>query len=655
MSSGYVAVGWSPGKKRYDAVVWGAAALYLGLFVGVGLAVRPEITAETLLIRAFGTLALTLLHVVLAIGPLARLDRRFLPLLWNRRHLGVTMFFFALAHGGFALFQFHALGDRNPLVSLLTSSTQWGSIANFPFQQLGAAALVILFLMAATSHDFWLTNLTAPVWKTLHMLVYLAYALLVGHVAFGVLQDATSSLPALALGGGLVSLVVLHLAAAWKGRALDREIAGLSVDGFVEACRVGDIREKRARIVTLAGERVAIFRYDGQLSAVSNVCQHQNGPLGEGRILDGCITCPWHGFQYRPADGASPAPFTERVPTFRLRLVDGDRVFVDPRPLPPGTFVEPVVIADLDWERKKGSVKEEATGKSSVKGGVEAGGAAVGRSGALALSDEEFFVGFLPVPPGVARFARGVAGVALVGFAAVAGVLASSQRPLGQGQYAWDEETEYGGRLQTLPVAGLWTRPTGAAAGTPFTGAFLPLVGEGKHGPPPHLLAAGERDLALLGRRIERYGKQLIEVVEEVPSKASGEASATGGSVTSAAMAPPAQVALGRQVLRGEIVDSKCFLGVMKPATGKVHRDCAIRCISGGAPPAFVVRIAGEAGSDGAERTLVLLLAAADGAPLGPRILDLVAEPVEISGEVSRLGDQLVLATDPASIRRIRG
>jgi nitrite reductase/ring-hydroxylating ferredoxin subunit len=90
---------------------------------------------------------------------------------------------------------------------------------------------------------------------------------------------------------------------------------------------------------------VAVFRYDGRISAVSNVCQHQNGPLGEGRILDGCITCPWHGFQYDPADGASPPPFTEKVPTFRVRVVDG-RVEVHPRPLPAGTRVPPVLLED---------------------------------------------------------------------------------------------------------------------------------------------------------------------------------------------------------------------------------------------------------------------------------------------------------------------
>ena len=61
------------------------------------------------------------------------------------------------------------------------------------------------------------------------------------------------------------------------------------------------------------------------------------------------------------------------------------------------------------------------------------------------------------------------------------------------------------------------------------------------------------------------------------------------------------------------------------------------------------------AGPRGDERTLILLLVAADGRSIAARILDLVAEPVEIEGEVSRLGDQLVLSTDPASIHRIDG
>src|SRR5712691_4130120 len=159
MSVKYGAIGWNRQKKVYDVTLLLLVTLYLGSFVGVGTWRNPSATAETLLIRALGTAAFLLLNVVLCIGPLSRLDRRFIPLLYNRRHLGVTTFLLGLAHGGFAVFQFHALGNVNPLVSLFISNPRYGSVTDFPFQALGFFALVILFLMAATSHDFWLRNL----------------------------------------------------------------------------------------------------------------------------------------------------------------------------------------------------------------------------------------------------------------------------------------------------------------------------------------------------------------------------------------------------------------------------------------------------------------------------------------------------------------
>ena len=339
MGHAYRAVGWNPQKKRYDAALVGGIALYLAVFVGAGLALHPEASAETMLIRAFGTGAFLLLHVILCIGPLARLDRRFLPLLYNRRHLGVAMFLLGLAHGGFALLQFHGFGDQNPLVSLVLANTRFESLSQFPFQPLGAEALAILFLMAATSHDFWLKHLTPPVWKALHMLVYLAYALLVAHVALGALQSERSPVLLVIVGVGLAAVTGLHVVAGAAEARADAD-APRAEDGWVHACDAGDIPEDRARVVTVAGERVAVFRYDGKLSAISSVCRHQNGPLGEGRVIDGCVTCPWHGYQYRPEDGASPPPFDETVPTFRVR-VDGDAVWVHEQPLPPGTPVEP--------------------------------------------------------------------------------------------------------------------------------------------------------------------------------------------------------------------------------------------------------------------------------------------------------------------------
>ena len=340
MSVAYRAVGWNPQKRRYDLVLGVAVASLLALLIGGGALWQPHATIETLAIRALALTAFVLLHVVLSIGPLCRLDRRLLPLLYNRRHLGVTMCGVALAHGFFALVQFHAGGAVNPLVSVIASGG-WTSAADVPFELFGAGALVILVLMAATSHDFWLHTLTAPVWKALHMGVYLAYALIVAHVAFGALQSEPHYGLALGLGAGVTWIVGLHLLAA--RREWPRDVEAVAAP-WVEVCGVDDIPDTRAVMACLSGERVAVFRNGDRLSAVSNVCQHQNGPLGEGKIVNSCIVCPWHGYEYVPETGASPPPFTEKIPTFRVR-VDGGRVLVDPRPNPPGTYVEPARIA----------------------------------------------------------------------------------------------------------------------------------------------------------------------------------------------------------------------------------------------------------------------------------------------------------------------
>ena len=81
MSVSYRAVLWTRHKKIYDATLATAVVLYLALFVALGSALHPTATAETLLIRASGTGAFFLLHVILCIGPLCRLDPRLLPVL----------------------------------------------------------------------------------------------------------------------------------------------------------------------------------------------------------------------------------------------------------------------------------------------------------------------------------------------------------------------------------------------------------------------------------------------------------------------------------------------------------------------------------------------------------------------------------------------
>jgi nitrite reductase/ring-hydroxylating ferredoxin subunit/DMSO/TMAO reductase YedYZ heme-binding membrane subunit len=348
MSARYAAVKWNRNKRVYDCVLVAGIVLYLGLFFLAGKLAWPRgarISDEVLLIRALGTCAFLLLHVVLCIGPLARFDRRFLPVLYNRRHLGVATFLVGVAHAALATGYYHAFGRLNPLVSLLGTNTLYDSLTAFPFETLGVLALLVLFLMAATSHDFWLKNLSPGVWKGLHMLVYPAYGLLVLHVTLGALHSEDSPLYVILVGVGLVAVVGLHLAAGRRERHRDRQplpVVGQSeAESWIDVGPVDEIAEDRAKVVCLAGrERVAVFRYGGRISAVTNVCAHQRGPLGEGKVVDGCITCPWHGWEYRPENSQSPPPFQERIATYRVR-VQKRRVLLDPRPLPPGTPVEP--------------------------------------------------------------------------------------------------------------------------------------------------------------------------------------------------------------------------------------------------------------------------------------------------------------------------
>lgn len=340
MSVNYAAVLWNRQKKIYDWILFFFVLAYLGAFIGLTGLFSPEITAETMIIRATATLALLLLHIILLTGPLARLNSKFLPLLYNRRHLGVTMFLVALIHGVFSILQFHSLGNKVALVSLFTSNGNYNALSEFPFQVLGFFALIIFFLMAATSHDFWLKNLGPKVWKALHMMVYVAYALVIMHVMLGVVQLESHPFLYGFLMVGMMMVIGMHFLSSVKsGKGLDLK----SAPGFFHACDLKDIADDCAKIVTLNGEGIAIFKYDGKLSAISNVCKHQNGPLGEGKVVDGCVTCPWHGYQYEPHNGSSPPPFTEKVSTYQLRL-EGQKVFVNPDPQPEGTALDPVLI-----------------------------------------------------------------------------------------------------------------------------------------------------------------------------------------------------------------------------------------------------------------------------------------------------------------------
>jgi len=589
MSHEYRAVTWNRQKRIYDAVVGFGVLALVGLFVGVTAATHPNFTAETALIRGLGLTALVLLHVVLCIGPLCRLSPAFLPLLYNRRHLGVTMCLVAIAHAGFGIFQFHALGDVNPLVSLLSANTAFGSAAGFPFELLGLAALLILLTMAATSHDFWLSVLTPPVWKSLHMMVYLAYALLIGHVALGAMQSDTGTALPIALGVGAVVVIGLHLAAAFQERARDR--GPRPEADWVDAGPVDGIPEKRARVAVVAGERVAVFHYDGKLSCVSNVCRHQNGPLGEGKIVDGCITCPWHGYQYRPDSGTSPPPFDDKVATYNLAVVDG-RVKIDPRPNPPGTRVAPVPLP------------QRTPAQSDLA---------------------PFYIGYAPASERrLARHTRR-ATVTLASLAAgTMGILALAQPPFAPATFEYGQPRPVVGRLSAFPY------PTLVVTEGTQVSRYL-LAAAGKHGAGALAQPLDGSTVRVLGSLIRRGNRSMLEVAGIQPSEPDFPDTA------------PAQTDLGRFTLTGEIVDAKCWLGVMNPGEGKTHLGCAVRCLSGGLPPLLVVR-----DSTGDERHLVLT--DISGGPMPRSILPRVGRPVSVSGTVIREGDLLFLRAEPSAV-----
>lgn len=95
---------------------------------------------------------------------------------------------------------------------------------------------------------------------------------------------------------------------------------------------------------------------------------------------------------------------------------------------------------------------------------------------------------------------------------------------------------------------------------------------------------------------------------------------------------------LGNVSLSGEIVDPKCFFGVMKPGNGKPHKSCAIRCIAGGIPPILMVK------NDNGDANYVILKGS-EGQNINQQILPFVANPMNIKGSLKKVDDWLVLET----------
>lgn len=247
---------------------------------------------------------------------------------------------------------------------------------------------------------------------------------------------------------------------------------------------------------------------------------------------------------------------------------------------------------------------------------------------------DELYVGYLrKAPPGVARFVRRTALWLLAATSLIAAWLAAAQSPLGPGTFEYGAPRPFDGVVRDAPYPRLEIERPGRRTGGTTTRSSYPLVALGKHG-------ANELTRGLDGKRSRVEGSLIYRgsdtMVEVIAARATTDELVERSPVLD----------LGTVTVRGEIVDSKCYLGVMKPGNGKPHRACAALCIRGGIPPIFLVR-----DREGVSRHLLLVDAA--GRSVNDRVLDRVAEPLEITGRLLRDGPAWMLAADPAAYQRL--
>jgi sulfoxide reductase heme-binding subunit YedZ len=155
------------------------------------------------------------------------------------------------------------------------------------------------------------------------------------HVMLGVIQYETNPVLVVMLFAGATTLIALHLVAGTREVRKDNQVFDGAKEGYVYVCEAEEIADNCAKIFCVDKERIAIYKFENTLYAIHNVCKHQGGPLGEGKIIDGCITCPWHGYQYLPQNGQSPPPFKEKVNTYDVKL-NGSQVWLNPHPYAEG-------------------------------------------------------------------------------------------------------------------------------------------------------------------------------------------------------------------------------------------------------------------------------------------------------------------------------
>ena len=247
----------------------------------------------------------------------------------------------------------------------------------------------------------------------------------------------------------------------------------------------------------------------------------------------------------------------------------------------------------------------------------------------------EFYVGYLlKAPAGISRLIRAVV-IALMAIAIIgAFTFAAVQRTFAPAIFEYGKQRSFEGIIERKPFPTLLVKRPGSPD---FGSSHYLLVAEGKHGADEEVSAFEGKSVRLKGTLIYRGNQTMIEVTK-------GSISVAG----SAEAPPAAEKMLGVFELNGEIVDGKCYLGVMNPGSGKVHRDCATRCLSGGVPILFATNnFRGE--------PAVLQLTDSGRKPLPKAVfLEHVGQPVRIKGTVVENGDTLIFEIDPSGLTELR-
>jgi nitrite reductase (NADH) small subunit/3-phenylpropionate/trans-cinnamate dioxygenase ferredoxin subunit len=104
---------------------------------------------------------------------------------------------------------------------------------------------------------------------------------------------------------------------------------------FKAVCKVGDITEGGARTVEVDGRLIAVFNVGGQFHAIDDLCPHMGASLSDGYLENGVVTCPWHAWRFRLADGAWADNPRMKIGCYAVR-VEGDEIQVQVDGMPGG-------------------------------------------------------------------------------------------------------------------------------------------------------------------------------------------------------------------------------------------------------------------------------------------------------------------------------